>query len=322
MPLKLKIAILLSAALVAGCSAGYRAQGQYYLKTQKYKTGLEAFKENVRRSPDNASANHYLGRFYLAENQPKAGLRYLRRSAKLNPEHADTFFWAGIAYSQLNNPERERANYLKALSLDPRHIQARTYLAHNQLERKKYTAALRNYNKILDRQPDHPAALYNRADILNRQGEKTKAKIALKRYLSHYPSGTFARLAVSRLNEMGDFGYRNYTIGRRTVTLKAIEFVTPAAEVSSASRPSLDVIGAILDNNRRISLNIVVYQKGNKKLAAARARGIKTYILKKFPAIEADRLQLSWFGLSEKIKTQRKKVFTAGPSVNFFSAKR
>ena len=321
MPYKLTIAIFLSIVLLAGCSVGYKAQGQYYLETEKYKTGLATFKENVRKNPDDAIANYYLGRFYLAENQSQKGIRYLRRSAQLNPDRADTFFWAGVARSQLKQPIRERKNYIKALSLDNQHLQARTYLAHNQFENGNYKAALKNYDGVLSLQPANPAALYNRAEILKRLGKKSQEKTALKRYLSYYPSGSFARRAVYRLNAMGDFEYRNYIIDRRTVTLKAIEFVPSTAEISSVSRPSLDVLGAILDNNQRISLNIVVYQKSNKKLAESRAKSIKTYLLEKFPRIRAERLKLSWFGVPEKIKTQGKKVLKVDTSINFFVAK-
>jgi tetratricopeptide (TPR) repeat protein len=297
------------------------AQGQYYLNTEQYKEGLATFKENVRKHPNDANANYYLGRFYLAENQPQKGIRYLRRSAQLNPDHADTFFWAGVARFQLKQPTRERKNYIKALSLDERHIMARTYLAHNQFEKREYKAALKNYNKVLDLQPDNPDALYNRAEILKRLGKKSQEKRAWKQYLAFYPSGAFAKRAVFRLNEMGDFEYRNYRIGRRTVTLKAIEFVPSTAEISNISRPSLDVVGAILENLQQMKLNIIVYHKKDRKLAQARAKSIKTYLLNNFPKIKPERLKLSWFGVPETIKTPGKKLFKADASINFFTSR-
>jgi hypothetical protein len=142
----------------------------------------------------------------------------------------------------------------------------------------------------------------------------------LKQYLAFYPSGVFAIRAVNRLNEMGDFEYRNYRIGKRLVTLKAIEFMPSTAEISTLSRPSLDVLGAILENNQRTSLNVIVYQKNDGKLAQARAKSIKLYLLTNFPEIKPERLKLSWFGAPETIKTPRKKLFSADASINFFSS--
>ena len=236
---KLIVFLLLSVILYAGCSAVYRTQGQYYLNTNQYKAGLAAFEENVRKNPDDASANYYLGRFYLAQNQPEKGIGYLSRSAQLNSDHADTYFWAGVARSQLKQPTRERKNYIKALSLDDQHLQARTYLAHNQFENGQYKAALKNYDRVLSVQPDNPDVLYNRTLILKRQGQKPQEKRALKQYLAFYPSGAFAILAVNRLNEMGDFEYRNYRIGNRLVTLKAIQFISFGRNLLVQNQPVL-----------------------------------------------------------------------------------
>ena len=179
---------------------------------------------------------------------------------------------------------------------------------------------MKNYDRVLSVQPDNPDALYNRTLILQRLGQKPQEKRALKQYLAFYPSGVFAIRAVNRLNEMGDFEYRNHRIGKRLVTLKAIQFIGSTAEISNLSRPSLDVLGAILENNQRTSLNVIVYQKNDRKLAQARAKAIKTYLLTHFPEIKPERLNLSWFGVPETIKTSRKKNFKADASIIFFTS--
>ncbi len=314
------VLVLLLLILSSGCSAVYRTQGQYYLRTNQYKAGLESFKENVRNNPDDAGANYYLGRFYLAGSQPAAGLRYLKRSAKLDPEQSDTYLWIGVSYFQLKKPNLERKNYLKALSLNSRNLMARLYLAHNQFEKKQYQAALKNYNRVLGVQPDNPSALYNKTVIFRRLGLNLQEKSALKQYMRFYPSGALAIRIVNRLNEMGDFEYRNYRIGYRTVTLKTIEFVPSTAQISQGSRPSLDVVGAILKNNQRIALNIIAYQKKNPALAQARARSVKAYLLENFPEIKPERLKLSWFGVPEIIKTGSRKRFKADASIKFFAS--
>jgi hypothetical protein len=68
-------------------------------------------------------------------------------------------------------------------------------------------------------------------------------------------------------------------------------------------------------------LNVIVYQKNDRKLAQARAKSIKTYLLTNFPEIKPERLKLSWFGVPETIKTPRKKEFQAGASINFFTSR-
>lgn len=320
MRFKILIMLLLTALLYTGCSVGYMSQGRYYLDREQYKQGRAIFEENVRKNPENAVANYYLGRFYLTEGQSRKGLLYLQRSAELDPRQADTYFWIGVAHSQLNQAEKERESYQKALSMNNSHIQARTYLAHNQLENGQMQAALSNYEKVLLVEPENPDALYNRAVIYSRKGSKTQEREALKRYLYYYPSGAFARQAVSRLNQTGDFEYRNYIIGPRTVSLKQIRFLDGNSEIAPESKPSLDVLGAILTNNPEITINIIVYQNKNKKLAEPRAKNIKYYLLSHFPAVAANRLKPSWFTMPEVIRTYGNSAHKLDEAVNFFSA--
>jgi tetratricopeptide (TPR) repeat protein len=317
-----KIAMMLLAAIfLTGCSLAYRTQGTYYLKNEQYSQGRTAFEENVRNAPNDAIAHYYLGRFYLAEEQFQKGLRSLQHSASLGAPRADTYFWIGVAYSHLKQPKKERDSYRQALSIDTRHIQARTYLAHNQLENNEMKKALANYEKVLSTQPENIDALYNRAIVFGRLGQKSKEEQALKSYLLHYPSGSLARLAVDRLNQIGDYEYRNYVIGPRIVTLKQVRFNEGTVKITPEYKPSLNVVGSILTNNPQLSINVVVYQKNSKHLAENRAKNIKKYLLSKFPTIAANRVRLSWFPEPETIRVKGNAVIKLEEAVNIFSFK-
>jgi tetratricopeptide (TPR) repeat protein len=294
-------------------------QGQYYLDNKKYKKGIEVFQEEVRAYPDNDEAHYYLGRFLLAEKQEKKALTHLKRAVELSPKKADYHFWLGVAYAANKIGDLERESYLKALEIDKNHVQALTYLGHNQLERKEYKEALQSYEKALELWPGNPAALYNRAYTMKKLGRTPEEKLAWQEYLAYYPSGSLARRAVIHLNAIGDFEYRNYLIGRRTVTLKTIVFEPFTAKIGKASQSSLDFLGTIMKNNSNVSVHIVVYQKKNKELAEARAKSIKAYLLKEFKEIQSSRLTVSWFDAPEKIKID-KKIFYDDESINFITA--
>jgi hypothetical protein len=60
--------------------------------------------------------------------------------------------------------------------------------------------------------------------------------------------------------------------------------------------------------------------KNNVELARARAKIIKTYLLATFPKIKPEKLKLSWFGVSETIKTTNKNKIKVDTSINFFSS--
>jgi len=296
----------------------YGLKGPYYLDNHKYKEGIEAFQEELKANPENAEANYYMGRLQLADNHPKEAQPCLEKAARLSPQETDYHFWAGVAYGANGKKDLEFKSYQRALELEPTHVEALTYQGHVYLERSEYQKALDNYKRVLELDRDNPSALYNRALVLNRLKKSAEERRAWIDYLSMYSSGPMARQATIHLNDIGDFQYRNYLIGSRNITLESIRFEPVSPEIQKSSCESLDILGNIMKNNQKVSVHIVTYQKNNAKLAEARAKSVKSYLVKKFPEIDSSRLILSWFGVSEQIKTE-KKSFKADESVNFIT---
>lgn len=300
-------------------SVKYGLKGPYYLDNHKYKEGIKAFQEELTANPENAEANYYMGRLQLADNQAKEAQPYFETASRLSPKDADYHFWAGVVYGQNGKKDLEFKSYRRAIELEPTHVEALTYQGHVYLERSDYQKALDNYRKVLDLDPDNPSALYNRALVLNRLKRSAEERQAWLDYLSMYSDRPMARQAAIHLNAMGDFQYRNYLIGIRTITLESIRFQPASPEIEKSSYESLDILGSIMKNNQRVSVHIVTYQKNNPRLAEARAKSVKSYLLDKFPEINSSRLILSWFGAAEQIKAENK-TFKADESVNFITA--
>jgi tetratricopeptide (TPR) repeat protein len=300
-------------------SVKYGIKGPHYLDNHKYKEGIEAFQEELKANPENAQANYYMGRLQLADNHPKEAQPYLEKAARLSPTDADYHFWAGVAYGENGKKDLEFKSYQRAIELEPNHVEALTYLGHVYLERSQYQKALNNYNRVLELDPDNPSALYNRALALKKLKRNAEERQAWLHYLSMYSGGPMASQAAIHLNQMGDFQYRNYLIGSRTITLETIRFLPVSPEIEKNSYESLDTLGSIMKNNQKVSVHIVTYQKKDSRLAEARAKSVKSYLLKKYPEIDSSRLILSWFGVSEQIKTERK-TFKVDESLNFITA--
>ncbi|MFC1829773.1 tetratricopeptide repeat protein [Thermodesulfobacteriota bacterium] len=304
--------------MVIGCGVKQTVKGEYYLLEKKYEQGILAFQNELKEKPGEPKVHFYLGRLYLADNNPKDGLVHIKRATELEPSNADYLFWLGVAYSENKQGGMERKSYEKALALNPNHLQSRIYLAHNQLERKRYKEALANYNFVLKKWPDEPASLYNRALILNKLRRTEEEKLAWKEYLDFYGAGPMARRATDHLNKLGDFSYRNYLIGLRTVTMRRIQFEPLTTELTSDSKDALKFLGEVLANAQNVSIHIVAYQKNNKKLAEQRAKSIKKYLLDRFSKLTSDRLKVAWFGVPETIKVGRKR-FQENESINFLT---
>ncbi len=300
-----------------GSSLKYHVQGRHYMQTRNYAKGEALFRQAIKESPANAQANYYLGRFLLAEKKKKEALPYLENAVSLDSQDADYNFWLGIAYGENGDRKKERQSYNKALALEPKHLQSLIYLGHSQLKSKEYKAALATYEKAMKIWPSSPSALYNRALIMKTLGRTPEEKLAWLEYLSLYPAGGLARRATHHLNMLSDFSYRNHTLGARTVTLAKINFKPFKAELDSSSYPSLKLVGATVTNMGKGTLQVIVYQKNNKKLARKKAVNIKKYLQKTFPDLKGKRIGISWFSEPEKFKISAKKL-RSDESVRFF----
>lgn len=317
------VAALLMGALalnLAGCGVVRIAKGQYYLNQHKYEQGRTAFREELRREPENARNRYYMGRLFLADDMAKKALPHLKEAVRLSPDTADYRFWLGVTWSSLGNPQQEMDEYRSALKLNSRHVQARVYLGHALLEGRKFKEALQEYEEVLRFTPDHPAALYNRALCLRRLHRKTKEKAAWLNYLELYDTGRLAAAAADHLNGLGDFSYRNHILGKRTVTLKRIRFAPFSSRPDSGSTDSLRRLGYFLTAAPGHTLHVLAYQAGNTSLARERALAVKKDILRRFPALNDDRIRISWFRIPEKV-TAEKKTFQLEQSINVFAVK-
>jgi len=318
MRFQILLLIICVASPLFGCSD---ITGRYYLRNEKYDQGLKAFEKAHHDNPNDPAANYYLGRFYLAQEKGQQAIPYLRRAVELEPDRANYYFWLGVGYWTVMDFAAERKSYLRALALDKKHLPARLYLAHNLLDNGEWEEALSQYDEVLKKDPYNPEALYNKGLALKQLNRPKQEIQAWRKYLKHYPDGKWALRAVDHLNGLGDFSYRNFTIGHRRVPLKEIDFASDSARLLSSGRTSLEVIGSILMINQEIELRIVGYKKGEGALASARAKAVRDYLVKNFLAIEPSRLQYQGEPHSEKIKTS-KKVYSLDESISFVTTQK
>jgi tetratricopeptide (TPR) repeat protein len=303
-------------AMDIGQTLKHQVQGSHYMMYREYEKGEATFRQAVRENPGNAEANYYLGRFLLAGGEKKEALSYLQKAAALNPDDTEYIFWLGVAHGENDDPVRERQNYEKVLRLDENHLQSLIYLGHNQLKRKKYQDALSTYSRALELWPESPSALYNRALILGILERTPEEKRAWREYLDLYPAGGLARKAANHLNLLGDFSYRNHTLGARTLTLKKITFEPFGAKLDPLSHPSLKLVGAVASNMGEGTLQVVAYQKNNRQLARKRAVSIRDYLLSEYPDLDG-RIGISWFAVPEEFTLAGRKL-GLDESVRFF----
>lgn len=285
---------------VAGCVVPLKS-GSYYLEKREYPQGIEAQQAWLSEHPDDAGAYYYIGRYYLAMEQPAKAMPWFDKAIGLAPDNADYHFWKGVAYWALMEYGKERKCYEREVAIDPNHISAHLYLGHGYTDDKDWTRALAQYDTVLKLDPYNPEALYNRAVALEGLGRKEDEAAALRTFLEDYPDGSLAMRATVRLNTLGDFSYRNFIIGRRNVTLRAMAFKPWSRELTLESKESLHVIEAMMKEDPKLVLNIVAYKKRDLAGAREMALKIRDYILAG-RGVESARLPMSWFDSPEIVE--------------------
>jgi tetratricopeptide (TPR) repeat protein len=291
-------------------------QGEFYLQNEKYDDCKARFSDTVKKYPADANAHFYLGRCYLATDQSRAALKHLKSAVVLNPGNPDHHFWQGVAYAANGQFKSERQSYQDALTIRPDHVQSLVYLGHNRFEAGQYRLALGDYNRALRLDPAIPQALYNRGLILRKLKRTPEEINAWLTYLNAYPNGAFAIRATRYLNAYGRFDFRNYTIGKRTLTMAQIQFDPSSARIRKQSHATLEQLAQICQRNRSLILHIVAYQKNNRKLAEMRAKSIKKYLRDHRRGLSGSRLKVSWFDTPETLKIGSR-VHRLDSAVNF-----
>lgn len=317
---RLIILLIFLATVLSGCSVtniSNSIKGSHYMATGEYQQAEKTFMKAIRDDPGNALAHYYLGRFLLAQKKTSEALPHFQRSTALEQSNADYSFWLGVTYGELGDSRGERSSYERSLRINRRHPQANLYLGHLQLKAGEFEQALKSYALVLKQIPTNPAALYNRALVLDMQGKNTDAVEAWLGYLKWYPAGRHAIQAADNLNVLGNFSFENHYMGMRTVTLAEIKFQQSKNDVSISSYPSLRLIGAIVSNLEKGNLQIIVYQNQSGNIAHERALKIKSTLHELFPKIPAERIQISWFDNSDPIEKNGRKYYQ-NQTVRFF----
>ena len=300
---------------LVGCA---KITGPYYLNQKKYEEGITHLGKELKENPGDASSAYYIGRYYLALQKPRQAMPYLNRAVRLDPANADYLFWTGVGHWALQEFDQERAAYQKALAINPRHLSAHLYLGHGYMDEGRWNKALQHYDTVLTWDKYNPEALYNRAEALNRLGKTHEEIVAWKKFLTGYPDGSLAMHAAERLNARGDFTYRNFILGTRNVTLRTMSFTSGTNEPDAVSKESLQVIAAIMQDNRRLKVHIVACTRDAKAAAKERAKNIRDYILFWNPRLTPQRFSLTGFGTAERIK-KGGTTFTLDTSVRFIT---
>jgi tetratricopeptide (TPR) repeat protein len=265
----------------------------------------------------NAEAAFYLGRSLLVSDQPEVALNAFRQAALLQPGNPQYVLWQGAAYYALGKVEEERESYRQLIDSRPDYLPARVNLAHNLMQNGLPDQAKQLYEQVLQYDPTEKTALYNRALALNLQDKKTAEAKAWKDFLRQYRTGIWAYRALRHLHEIGDYSYRNYQIGYRSIILNQDLLLGPPGMEQDLEIKYLS--GRFVDQAPGV-LNIVVYKQDDVQQAKTIARTLRRAVISQVSASGNRDVRVSWFGEPEAMATPDRDSVYLSKGVLIFSA--
>lgn len=155
-----------------------------FLRTQVWKNSFELYSDILRKHPHSAVAITSLGAEYLLKNEDNKALSCFNDAVRLSPTNYKIYYNRGLAFSKNRRNKEAIADFTKAIEL---HQYSKAYAARANAyyEEHNYTAAIRDAEKALNKDPKSVRAFYvlgnacNDLNQLNRALQNYDAAISI-----------------------------------------------------------------------------------------------------------------------------------------------
>ena len=184
----------------------FALQAEYDQSKKNYTQAATEFDQAIALSPNNTRLLFDYGRMLMIDmKRPVKAQDMFSRLVSMSPSDPEAVFWLGQAYASENQWAQARDEYRRSFGL------AKTYvtlfnLGLSYFELKDYKNARAAFEALAANQdPKHPDAQlwYVLGDTYRLTGEKQKAIIAFKEFLTLIPKGAAANKAHGYLKQLG-----------------------------------------------------------------------------------------------------------------------
>ncbi len=140
----------------------------------------ELLRAAISRQSDFSDAYHTLGSILCNQARQQEGIPLLENAVKLNPNSGAIMYSLASAY--FNDVTRQdhlslaRTTFEATLDRDPQNEWAHYYYGLTLEQQSNFAAAIREYERTLEINPDFDSALYRKAAVLTQLGKRDEAK--------------------------------------------------------------------------------------------------------------------------------------------------
>ncbi len=157
-----------------------------YRLQNEHEKAREVLRGILQREPENEGAIEQLTQLLLDSGKASEAIGLLERIEKRSPTPG-LLDMLGDAYTQTHQPVKAEQAYRKAVELDPSEASHRRGLAQALLTQEKYQAALEQYKKLSEIEPDDPDNYLRMAQIYRQLHQLERAEENLLRAKQRAP---------------------------------------------------------------------------------------------------------------------------------------
>jgi len=136
-----------------------------------------AFEDLLKRYPNEADLQLFLGMSLLRLRDPQGAIRAIKKAIDVNPNHVEARTLLGYVELEIRgDADAAIREYRKVIELRPGSAEAHSNLAVALKKRGDLDGALVNLNQALDLKPDFAGAFTTRGGVYAEQGKWTEAR--------------------------------------------------------------------------------------------------------------------------------------------------
>ena len=158
------------------------ALGRTWLKMKRFREAEAAFARTLELDPDAEGSCLHLGYAQASQGRVEPARETYAECVRQDPKDYAGHYFLGSSLLDLDRPQEAIAELAEALRLNPRSVNSRLLLGKAYAAAGREADALTEFLAVVDREPDHEAALFHLGTLHRKLGQPEEARKILGRF--------------------------------------------------------------------------------------------------------------------------------------------
>lgn len=185
----------------------YKHIGNVYYRLGMISESVEYLEKAVEKLPTFPTALYELALANYRQARFKVAAEIMAKVLELDPNFLLAHYWLGIICYHRGNLQQAREHYLKVTSLSHDFTIAHYHLGVTNLRLGHYEDAVNNFDTLLAKNPESPAAYSLKGDALLNLDMKFEARQAYRKALEFDPDDVKAKNGLAILGDYKDMKF-------------------------------------------------------------------------------------------------------------------